>query len=215
MDNLVFLNSNELHEEPFTRSNVIAEHGGVQHHTVTKLIQTYRSDLEEFGKVRFKIEPVEIGGSQSEKIYELNEDQATLLITYMRNNPQVRQFKKNLVRAFRMMQNELNKRAVTRQVLKESRRTFTDAIREKLPEDKWAYKHFTDLDYKCVLGMTAKQFESKYNIPNGKLRDYLESDQLQQVGIIEAATKALLEAGYNYQEIKDILGRKFLEKKIG
>ncbi|EHZ84787.1 phage protein [Streptococcus pneumoniae 8190-05] len=34
------------------------------------------------------------------KIYRLNEQQATLLITYLRNTEPVRKFKMNLVKAF-------------------------------------------------------------------------------------------------------------------
>jgi phage regulator Rha-like protein len=208
MDNLVFLKTNDLHEEPFTKSDVIAEYGGVKHHALQSLIAKHQDDLKEFGKLAFEMRPLESG--QSTKVYHLNEDQATLLITYMKNTPQVREFKKNLVRQFRLMVNELNKRAITRAIVKEGRKQLTDVIREKMPDTKWTYKHLTNLDYKCVLGMDAKQFEIKYGIPNGKIRDYIEADQLHQVGIIEATQKALVEAGYTYHEIKEILSRKFI-----
>lgn len=211
MDNLVFLKTSDLHEEPFTTSEVIAKYSKHKHSAVQRLIRAYQKDLEEFGKLGFKNRPS--GSGQNEKIFELNEDQATLLITYMRNNEEVRTFKKNLVRQFRAMVNELNKRAVTRAIVKQGRKVLTDVIREKEPDNKWAFKHYTDLDYKCVLGMNAKQFETKYNIPNGKIRDYVESDQLQQIGIIESAEKALIEAGYEYKEIKEILSRKFIGSK--
>ncbi len=214
MDNLVFLKTHNLHEEPYTTSRVIAEHSGNQHHTVTKLIQTYLKDLEEFGRVRFEIDTLQTnGGLQESKNYHLNEEQATLIITYMRNNEQVRTFKKNLVRKFYQMKSELTKRQIIREITKSDRKNLTDTIKEKYPEKKWMYKHYTDLDYKCVLGMTAKKFEETYNIPNGKLRNYLEAGQLRQIGIFEAATKALIDAGYTYDEIKEILSRKFITIK--
>jgi hypothetical protein len=131
----------------------------------------------------------------------------------MRNNEKVRTFKKNLVREFFEMKRDQTKRQITREIGKVDRKSLTDTIKEKYPEKKWIYKHYTDLDYKCVLGMTAKKFEETYNIPDGKLRDFLEAGQLQQIGILEAATKALIDAGYTYEEIKDILGRKFLTHK--
>jgi phage regulator Rha-like protein len=213
MDNLVFLKTKDLHEEPFTTSEVIAKYGGVKHHALQVLISKHQEDLKEFGLLSFEMRPVEINGTKYEKIYKLNEDQATLLITFMKNTPEVIQFKKNLVRQFRAMVNELNKRAITRAIVKEGRKQLTDVVKEKMPDSKWTYKHLTDLDYKCVLGMNAKQFETKYGIPNGKIRDYIEANQLQQVGIIEAAEKALIEAGYTYHEIKDILSRKFISSK--
>jgi phage regulator Rha-like protein len=215
MDNLVFLKTQDLNEEPFTTSEVIAQYGGVKHHAIQNLILNHIDDLKEFGQVAFQMRAVENNGTKFEKVYDFNEDQATLLITFMKNTPQVVQFKKNLVRQFRAMINELNKRAITRAIVKEGRKVLTDTLREKYPESKWIYKHYTDLDYKCVLGMTAKKFEQTYNIPNGKIRDYIQADQLQQVGIIEAAEKSLTEAGYDYHEIKDILSRKFIDRKTG
>jgi hypothetical protein len=38
VDKLVFLDPDSIEEIPFTTSKVIAEHGKVAHHTVTKLI---------------------------------------------------------------------------------------------------------------------------------------------------------------------------------
>ena len=89
MNVLVFLNPNT--QEPFTTSDVIAEFAGIQHHTVTRLIQQHEADFKEFGILRFKIEEIK-GRGQPEKSYQLNEQQATLLITYLKNTPPVRQF---------------------------------------------------------------------------------------------------------------------------
>jgi len=44
----------------------------------------------------------------------LNEQQATLLITYLRNTEPVKEFKKNLVKAFFEMRDELSKRYLQR-----------------------------------------------------------------------------------------------------
>lgn len=57
MNKLVFLEPDDLNEIPFKTSKVIAEHGQVQHHTVTRLIQTYESDLEDFGSSDLKSNP--------------------------------------------------------------------------------------------------------------------------------------------------------------
>lgn len=212
MDNLVFLKTNDLHEEPFTTSEVIANNVEYDHFRITETIHKYTEDFQEMGEVS-EIVVFNQETSRNSKVYQLNEMQATLLMTYLGNKKRVRDFKKELVRQFYVMRNELNKRAVTRAIVKEGRKQLTDVIREKLPETKWTYKHLTDLDYKCVLGMNAKQFETRHNIPNGKIRDYVESDQLQQIGILEAAEKALIGAGYTYREIKDILSRKFLSSR--
>jgi len=84
-----------------TTTPAIALGTGNEHKAVIQLVRTYRDDLEEFGRVAFEMAPfATTGGTQSREIALLNEPQATLILTYMRNNDVVRQFKKALVRAF-------------------------------------------------------------------------------------------------------------------
>ena len=86
---------------PVTTSFAIAEGTVNDHASVIKLIRSYQADLEEFGGVGFEIRSFEtVGGTQQREIAILNEQQATLLITYMRNSEIVRNFKKRLVRDF-------------------------------------------------------------------------------------------------------------------
>lgn len=90
-----------VNDTPVTSSFAIAEGTDNEHASVIKLVRTYQADLEEFGRVGFQIEPFETaGGTQQREIALLNQEQATLLLTYMRNNEVVRGFKKRLVRAF-------------------------------------------------------------------------------------------------------------------
>ena len=94
--------------DPFTTSLVIAEETGVQHKNVIELIRANREDFEDFGRVAFETRPFETaGGLQNREVANLNEPQATLLITYMRNNDVVRTFKKRLVAAFFAMRQAL------------------------------------------------------------------------------------------------------------
>ncbi|CAK0776900.1 putative phage-encoded protein [Gammaproteobacteria bacterium] len=84
-----------------TTSLAIANGTEVEHKGVIQLIRTYLVDLQEFGRVTFEMRPFETaGGQQRREIALLNEQQATLLLTYMRNSQIVRGFKKRLVKAF-------------------------------------------------------------------------------------------------------------------
>lgn len=84
-----------------TSTQTIAENTGNEHRAVIQLVRVYVSDLEEFGRVQFEMRPFSTaGGTQTREIAELNEQQATLLLAYMRNSPIARSFKKSLVRAF-------------------------------------------------------------------------------------------------------------------
>ncbi|EJC0485124.1 Rha family transcriptional regulator, partial [Salmonella enterica] len=94
-----------------TNSAVIATGVKKDHKPVIQLIRKYKSDLEEFGRVEFEMRPFQTdGGMQKQEIALLNEQQTTLLITYMRNNEVVREFKKRLVAEFFTMRSALAKK---------------------------------------------------------------------------------------------------------
>lgn len=87
--------------EPLTTSLHIAEWTGVKHKNVLELARKYTSQLSVFGRVAFETRPFETaGGTQERDIVLLNEGQATLLITFMRNTEKVIDFKVALVKAF-------------------------------------------------------------------------------------------------------------------
>lgn len=89
-------------------SEAIAEGTENQHKNVLQLIRAYRTDLEEFGRVESQTRPFETaGGTQWREVFLLNEPQATLILTYMRNMDRIRQFKKALVKAFFDMARQL------------------------------------------------------------------------------------------------------------
>ena len=99
MEDLVYLSPNT--KDPFTTSEVIAECTGVQHHAIQQLIRQHEKDFKEFGSLAFemRVRKRQIGATTT-KTYHLNEQQATLLMTYLRNTEVVREFKKELVRQF-------------------------------------------------------------------------------------------------------------------
>lgn len=91
-----------INNQATTTSLDIANGLGVQHASIIKLIKKYQDDFSETNLLRFEIRPRlenQWGGGDMEIII-LDEHQATLLLTYMRNSPKVRAFKKALVKAF-------------------------------------------------------------------------------------------------------------------
>lgn len=211
---LVFIEPNCLNEIPFTTSKVIAENGQVDHDTVQRLIRNYTNDLEEFGVLGFEIrKPENSTGGRPEKIYKLNEEQATLLITYMKNTLPVRAFKKALVKQFYIMQKELYKREATRIKAKEARNALTDAI-NNLPDSshkKFKYKQFTDLVYKIVFSKNTNQLREQFGITKKEeLRDYFNADELKKVEALENQISVLISLGNDYSTVKQILEKKYL-----
>lgn len=105
MNDLVTLHNGQL----VTTTLAIAEGTENEHASVIALARKYQKDLEEFGPCRFEIDVVKRpqGGGSEREIAILNEQQSTLLLTYMRNSDIVRAFKKRLVRRFYEMAQEL------------------------------------------------------------------------------------------------------------
>lgn len=131
MNELVVVKKNEA----FTDSIIIAEGTGYEHHTITRKIRDYISDFEELGKVGCDIQAMPSG--QSQKIYLLNEPQASYLITLLENNSTVRRFKLELVKEFyRMRMFILERQSAewqqSRITGKKTRRDETDIIMTKL-----------------------------------------------------------------------------------
>ena len=167
---LVFLGKKE---ELYTTSEVIAENAEVQHHAVQQLIMKYGKDFEEFGIIAFEMRKPPAGskGGRPETIYRLTEEQATLLMTYLKNTERVRAFKKELVRQFYAMRKILWRQQFERQTEawqtariegKKVRRMETDEIKlfveyaaasgSKQPD--WYYTAFTKLAHTAV-GITS------------------------------------------------------------
>lgn len=84
-------------------SRVLAEHLGNSHKHVRELLESYGSDFEALGVLRFETAKPLAGsaGGRPERFALLNEDQCYLLLAYSRNTDRVRALKLRLVIAFR------------------------------------------------------------------------------------------------------------------
>ncbi|EAH7172414.1 Rha family transcriptional regulator [Campylobacter jejuni] len=87
-----------------TDQNKISTISKVDINSIQRLIRNYKHDLECFGKLGFELQKI---AKTNKKIYYLNEQQATLLLTYMKNSETVRSAKKILVSAFYQMKEKL------------------------------------------------------------------------------------------------------------
>jgi phage anti-repressor protein len=105
---------------------------------------------------------------------------------------------------------------ITNQIGKVVRRELTDALKDSGLNDQmhgWGYKTFTDLIYKLILGINAKQYREMFSLPkDADVRKYLNEYQRQEVARLESAAKGLIGIGMTYEEIKKILEEKFLSK---
>ncbi len=131
MNELVVVKGNDL----FTDSFSIAYGADIEHESVMSMINKYRGDIGYFGNIKSSDFKSEHG--QTLKYYVLNEQQATFLLTLLRNSRPVVEFKKKLTQEFfRMRQFILERQTAewrhSRLTGKKVRKDETDIILTKL-----------------------------------------------------------------------------------
>ena len=186
-------------KEPYTLSSIVAECTNLQHHTITRTIRKHQARFERFGKVGFKIQALKSG--QSAKDFILNEQQATLLVTFLKNTDQVANFKEKLVKAFFEMREELSKFRIQRALEKPKRKTLHDSIETWEQAPKHAHSTMNNLLLKAVTDMNAKQLVKNRKGFNGI--DSLTSEELEQYQALEDMVIAMIELNMNYHDIKE------------
>ncbi len=189
----------------------------IQHRSIYRMCTVYKKDLEEFGKVRFKITSSDSG--QNVKVAILNEQQATFLATLLRNNEKAKEFKKQLVKEFFSMREFISKKSITRAIGKETRKTLTDAIEESGENERMhgrGYSNYTRLVY-AITGLKDRFYEFReinFSVKTLKFRDWITKEELERVELAESLIKPLLKLEKEYSEIRDTLEPLFKTKEI-
>lgn len=121
-----------IKNEAFTDSLVIAQGTENQYKNVKELIQKYERDMKDFGTL--SVLNGESTGGRPIEIILLNEEQATFLMTLLRNSKKVVTFKKELVQQFYQMRQYILEHnspywSATRLESKSNRRQETDEIK--------------------------------------------------------------------------------------
>ena len=178
---IVFIGSDG---QAVTTSLAIAEGTEIQHKNILELIRKNPKDFQDFGPVAFetrKGKPLPQGGfAKSTEVAILNEQQATLLLTYMRNNEIVKGFKKHLVKSFFDIREKL-------------RSQMNPAIPQTLPE---ALRLAADLAEKNQKLLE----EQKINAPKVEFTDRVVADNNAMT-----ITKAAKLIGYPPRKFKDYI----------
>lgn len=198
---LVFVHG--LNEEPYTTDKIIAEHSGNDLDSVRRLARSHKQDFEEFGFYGFEIRKLN-GRGRPEKIYHFNEQQATLLITYLDNTPQVNQFKKALVHEFYRMKQELTQRQINRAIEKPQRKTLMDAVKSWPNANQWSYRNMTQLLLKRATGgLTVQQIKKQRHVDNSL--DGLTSEEQARCEKLENIAIGLVGLNKTWDEVKGVL----------
>ena len=197
MNELVALKGNDI----FTDSMVIAQGTNNQHESIKRTIEKNKADMLDFGAL--PILNRESTGGRPEQYYQLNEEQATFLITLLRNNKIVVAFKKELVKQFYEMRKFILERQSqawieTRQQGKLTRKSETDVI-QKLVE----YAKEQGSEHSEKLYVTYSKLANK--IAGISKRDNASVMQLNNLSLIENIILNCIQVGMamdkHYKEI--------------
>ncbi|MYU82590.1 Rha family transcriptional regulator [Ligilactobacillus salivarius] len=202
MLNLVFYTDNTLKAEPYTTSEIIATNTNNKHDSIKRLIRKHQLRLEQFGKVGFEIQALPSG--QKAKVYKLNEQQATLLITFLDNSEIVANFKTLLVKQFYEMRDELNKRNLNRAIEKPIKKTLNDCIKDWKYTNKHAYSNINRLLIKVATGMSIQELKKSRGDAKTAL-DLLTSQEQEKYKELENKVIAFINADFDYSLIKALL----------
>ncbi|MCD3376865.1 Rha family transcriptional regulator [Streptococcus equi] len=202
--NIVYMDGRK---EPYTLSSIIADCAEVRHRHLKILINKHKERLERFGKVSFKISPSESG--QNVRDYILNEQQATLLITFLKNTEKVANFKENLVKAFFELRNEVAEFRYQRALEKPKRKTLHDSIETWEQAPKHAHPTVNNLLLKGASGLNKKQLMAQRGGHNGI--DSLTSTELVKYQALEDMAIAMINLDMSYQDIKTMVFRQKTE----
>jgi phage regulator Rha-like protein len=192
-------------QSAFSATLAVASGCEIAHQSALKLVRKYRSEFEELGFLGFQIQEKRGTQGAPTEYAELNEDQATFLITLFRNTPIVLRFKLRLVQAFR-------------QALNEIKRLYADPPRRDLAAEKRAaHNPMMDALVECreLLGkVTATHhFANENRLCNGIVTgDFkganekaLTNEELALLAKIRRRNESMLHVGFEYAERKKLL----------
>ena len=202
-------------QQAFTTSLVISEQcpnekKGIEckreHKETLAMIRRYKNELEQLGALNFqtrKGSPLKQGGfAKSTEYAELNEDQATFLITLFKNTRLVVAFKLKLVKEFRKAIDEIN-------------RLYANPPRISLLQDK---RHAHNPMMNALIEMRddqgkkteAHHFQCENKLCNGVVtgnyktvdEKSLSNEQIELLALVRKRNEAFMLSGFEYKERK-------------
>lgn len=205
MNDLVFLK----HKQALTTSLIVAEGTQNQHESIIRLINEHKIRFERWGQIHFT--DLKSGNKNGDmrgrptKVALLNEQQATFLITLLRNNEVVLDFKSELVDQFYKMREVLRNHQdpqwqTTRFDVKEGYKTLSAVVHDL---HEFAVTQGCKVSERVFYMNFAKLLNKTLGIDAGT-RDELAAWQLYEIEklqfIARTVIKGLLAKGVDYHE---------------
>lgn len=212
-------------EQLVVSSRMVADDFNKRHsdvlESIEKIMKTENTALlNMFFKTTYKAD----SNRKTYPMYLMNRDGFSLLVMGFTGNEAFK-WKIKYIKAFNHMEAELKKRheehakwEIERSKGVLLRHMLTDTIKNRIadsPNKKFMYGNFTKLGYKILFGMDLPQMREKLNVTyKDNVRDFLCTENLEEVQQIENLMSALINMGWNYAQIKDFLEKNYQKSKL-
>ncbi|MFV0343885.1 MAG: Rha family transcriptional regulator, partial [Anaerocolumna sp.] len=161
------------------------------------------------------LEDYKASNGKTNPMYYMNRDGFTLLAMGYTGEKAMK-FKLAYIKQFNAMEKALNGKLIEREKGIAVRQSLTKALQQSAENDRMhghAYSTYTNCIYKALFGMNANQLRVKYNIDKKQnIRDYLSTEELQAVQLIEMLVSGLVAVGWGYDQIKSFVNENALKQ---
>ena len=123
-------------------------------------------------------------------------------------------FKLTFIQAFNEMKKELEDFKFQRKLSKEGYKGLTGSLKDELGDDAKVY-HFSneaDMINRIVLGLSAKQYCDIHKVDRKKMRDHLNSRELEAISELEKYDEFLIRKGATYKQREEDLSEYHLRR---
>lgn len=148
-------------------------------------------------------------------MYLITRDGFTLLAMGYTGEKAMR-FKEAYIKQFNAMEKALFERIKECEKGIAVRQALTKALQQSSENERMhghAYSTYTNLIYKSIFGKDTKHLREEYGISKqDELRDFFNPEELQQVQKAEMLVSSLVEYGWGYDDIKDFILNKLVER---
>lgn len=192
----------------------IAETFGKEHKRVLQDIRELECS-EDFRRHNFVQSSYVNSQNKKQPMYYVTRDGFTLLaMSY--TGEKAMKFKEGYIRQFNAMEKLLIGKIKEREKGIAVRQAFTKAIQQSSENERMhghAYSTYTDVIYKSIFGKNAKQLREEFGISKKEsMRDYFSEEDLVKIQNAEMLVSALVGYGWGYNEIKEFILNKGINK---
>ena len=192
----------------------IAETFGKEHKRVLQDIRELECS-EDFGRHNFVQSSYVNCQNKKQPMYYVTRDGFTLLAMGYTGEKAMK-FKEGYIRQFNAMEKLLIGKIKEREKGIAVRQAFTKAIQQSSENERMhghAYSTYTDVIYKSIFGKNAKQLRDEFGISKKEnMRDCFSEEDLVKVQNAEMLVSALVGYGWGYNEIKEFILNKSINK---